>query len=72
MSGGRLVGSLGARGDPAPLQAAAAAGRALCGNDQIARGAVDALRDLGRSVPAEVAVVGFDNWEVMAKGARRR
>src|ERR1700733_4353156 len=42
----------------------------FCGNDQIARGAIDALRDLGRSVPAEVAVVGFDNWEVMAKGAR--
>ena len=42
----------------------------FCGNDQIARGAIDALRDLGRFVPAEVAVVGFDNWEVMAKGAR--
>jgi LacI family transcriptional regulator len=42
----------------------------FCGNDQIARGAIDGLRDLGRSVPADVAVVGFDNWEVMAKGAR--
>jgi LacI family transcriptional regulator len=42
----------------------------FCGNDQIARGAIDGLRDLGHSVPAEVAVVGFDNWEVMAKGAR--
>jgi LacI family transcriptional regulator len=42
----------------------------FCGNDQIARGAIDGLRDLGRSAPADVAVVGFDNWEVMAKGAR--
>jgi len=42
----------------------------FCGNDQIARGALDALRDMGRAVPADVAVVGFDNWEVMVKGAR--
>ena len=25
---------------------------------------------MGRPVPADVAVVGFDNWEVMAKAAR--
>ncbi|MFZ1962827.1 MAG: LacI family DNA-binding transcriptional regulator [Roseiarcus sp.] len=42
----------------------------FCGNDQIARGAIDALREMGRSVPADVAVVGFDNWEVMTKAAR--
>jgi LacI family transcriptional regulator len=42
----------------------------FCGNDQIARGAIDALREIGRSVPADVAIVGFDNWEVMAKAAR--
>jgi LacI family transcriptional regulator len=42
----------------------------FCGNDQIARGAIDGLRELGRSAPGDVAVVGFDNWEVMAKGAR--
>ena len=42
----------------------------FCGNDQIARGAIEGLRDLGRSAPADVAVVGFDNWEVMAEGAR--
>ena len=42
----------------------------FCGNDQIARGAIDALRELGRSVPADVAVVGFDNWDVMTKAAR--
>ena len=42
----------------------------FCGNDQIARGAIDALRERGRSVPRDVAVVGFDNWEVMAEAAR--
>ena len=42
----------------------------FCGNDQIARGAIDALREMGRSVPGDVAVVGFDNWDVMTKAAR--
>ncbi len=42
----------------------------FCGNDQIARGAVDALREMGRAVPADVSVVGFDNWDVMAAAAR--
>jgi LacI family transcriptional regulator len=42
----------------------------FCGNDQIARGAVDALREMGLAVPGEVAVVGFDNWDVMAEAAR--
>jgi len=42
----------------------------FCGNDQIARGATDALRERGIAVPAEVAVLGFDNWDVMALAAR--
>jgi LacI family transcriptional regulator len=42
----------------------------FCGNDQIARGAVDALREMGLAVPTDVAVVGFDNWGVMAEAAR--
>jgi LacI family transcriptional regulator len=42
----------------------------FCGNDQIARGTVEALRERGLSVPGDVAVVGFDNWEVMALAAR--
>jgi LacI family transcriptional regulator len=42
----------------------------FCGNDQIARGAIDALREMGLAVPADVAIVGFDNWEVMAQAAR--
>ncbi|WP_439599554.1 LacI family DNA-binding transcriptional regulator [Devosia sp.] len=42
----------------------------FCGNDLIARGVVDALRERGIAVPGEVAVVGFDNWEVMTEAAR--
>ena len=42
----------------------------FCGNDLIARGAVDALRERGIAVPGEVAVAGFDNWEVMTAAAR--
>ncbi|RBP16224.1 LacI family transcriptional regulator [Roseiarcus fermentans] len=49
---------------------AAAPDALFCGNDQIARGALDALNEIGLSVPGDVAVVGFDNWEVMTSGAR--
>jgi LacI family transcriptional regulator len=42
----------------------------FCGNDQIARGAAEALRERGIDVPGEVAIVGFDNWEVLAEAAR--
>jgi LacI family transcriptional regulator len=42
----------------------------FCGNDQIARGAIDALREMGATVPGDVAVVGFDNWEVMTAACR--
>lgn len=42
----------------------------FCGSDQIARGVLEVLRETGRSVPDEVGVVGFDNWEVMATGGR--
>jgi LacI family transcriptional regulator len=41
-----------------------------CGSDQIARGVCDRLRELGRSVPGEVAVTGYDNWPVMALASR--
>ncbi|WP_246633464.1 LacI family DNA-binding transcriptional regulator [Pseudonocardia nigra] len=41
-----------------------------CGSDQIARGVCDRLRELGRSVPQDVAVTGFDNWDVMALASR--
>jgi LacI family transcriptional regulator len=42
----------------------------FCGNDQIARGTADALRERGLDVPADVAIVGFDNWEVMTLASR--
>lgn len=42
----------------------------MCGNDQIARGVLDALRDAGRTVPDDVAVLGHDNWEVFAAHSR--
>lgn len=42
----------------------------FCGNDQIGRGAIDALRERGIRVPEQVAVIGFDNWGVMAEAAR--
>ena len=42
----------------------------LCGSDLIARGVLDALREHGLEVPSDVAVMGHDNWEVLAAGAR--
>ncbi len=42
----------------------------FCGNDQIARGAADALRERGIVVPDSVSIVGFDNWEIMAESTR--
>ena len=42
----------------------------FCGNDQIARGAIEALREMGLAVPGDVAVVGFDNWDVMTAATR--
>lgn len=42
----------------------------LCGNDQIARGVLDTLREAGWDVPGRVSVMGYDNWEVFTTGAR--
>lgn len=42
----------------------------FCGNDQIARGLIDGLTGLGIRVPEDVAVVGFDNWEIFAGATR--
>jgi LacI family transcriptional regulator, galactose operon repressor len=42
----------------------------FCGNDQIARGAADELRERGIEVPDRVSIVGFDNWEIVAEATR--
>jgi LacI family transcriptional regulator, galactose operon repressor len=42
----------------------------FCGSDQIARGVAEALRDANRDIPRDVALVGFDNWDVMVEGCR--
>jgi LacI family transcriptional regulator len=42
----------------------------FCGNDQIARGVADALREKGVDVPGDVAIVGYDNWDTMALACR--
>lgn len=40
----------------------------FCFNDRMAMGAYEALRRLGLSIPEDVAVIGFDNQEVIATG----
>jgi LacI family transcriptional regulator len=42
----------------------------FCGSDIIARGVLDGLRERGRTVPDDVAVIGFDNWEIVAEQTR--
>jgi LacI family transcriptional regulator len=41
-----------------------------CGSDLIARGVIDGLAERGACVPADVAIVSTDNWELMARAAR--
>jgi LacI family transcriptional regulator len=42
----------------------------IAASDQIARGVLEMLRELGRAVPSDVSVVSFDNWEVLATESR--
>ncbi|MFB2600269.1 LacI family DNA-binding transcriptional regulator [Herbiconiux sp. P17] len=42
----------------------------ICGNDQIARGALDVLRERRVEVPDDIAVMGFDNWETLTLESR--
>lgn len=42
----------------------------FCGSDQIARGVSDALRESGRRIPDDIALVGYDNWDVFAQASR--
>lgn len=42
----------------------------FAGSDQIARGVIDTLHEEGLEVPGDVAVIGFDNWEIFTTGSR--
>jgi LacI family transcriptional regulator len=42
----------------------------FCGSDQIASGVTELLPQLGRTIPDDVAVVGYDNWEIFAGECR--
>lgn len=42
----------------------------IAGSDHIGRGVMDAVRESGRRIPDDVAVVGFDNWDILVEGAR--
>jgi LacI family transcriptional regulator len=42
----------------------------LCGSDQIARGVLDSLREVGKDVPGDISVMGHDNWEQIASQSR--
>ncbi|MDY0914560.1 substrate-binding domain-containing protein [Rathayibacter festucae] len=38
----------------------------VAGNDQIARGAIDRIQSEGLQVPDDVAVIGYDDWQVLS------
>lgn len=42
----------------------------ICGNDQIARGCIDALEEHELSIPLDVAVIGHDNYNVLVSSSR--
>jgi LacI family transcriptional regulator len=42
----------------------------VCGSDQIAAGFIEAARERGHRVPEGIAVVGYDNWEVLSAETR--
>ncbi|GAA0454598.1 LacI family transcriptional regulator [Actinoplanes campanulatus] len=42
----------------------------FAGSDEIARGVLDVLHQEKLDVPSQVAVIGFDNWNILAANAR--
>lgn len=74
VGGDRLFGSWSEAWGRAGVSTLLASGRKfdgiIAGSDQIARGVLDELRERGLSVPGDVAVIGVDNWDVLAESAR--
>jgi DNA-binding LacI/PurR family transcriptional regulator len=60
----------GRRAAEAVLHAAPDTDAVFCGNDQIARGFADALRERAIRVPDDIAIVGYDNWDTMTLASR--
>ena len=60
----------GRRAAEVVLRAAPDTDAFFCGNDQIARGVADTLRESGVRVPDDIAIIGYDNWDSMALAAR--
>jgi LacI family transcriptional regulator len=60
---GRQAAEIVLRADPA-------VDAVVCGSDQIAAGFVEAARERGRRVPDDLAIVGYDNWEVLSAETR--
>jgi len=67
---GEFSEAWGRRAVDAVLRLAPDTDAVFCGNDEIARGVTDGLRERGVRVPDQVAVVGYDNWDTMALAAR--
>jgi LacI family transcriptional regulator len=42
----------------------------FCGSDTIARGVRDGLSEAGRRIPEDVAIIGVDNWALVADACR--
>src|SRR4029079_7129561 len=42
----------------------------FCGSDQLALGVADTLHQMGVRIPDDVALVGYDNWEVFSAQSR--
>ncbi|MGP3966823.1 substrate-binding domain-containing protein [Streptomyces sp. 6N223] len=42
----------------------------FCGSDQVANGVIETILESGRRIPDDVAVVGYDNWEVFSADSR--
>jgi LacI family transcriptional regulator len=75
LSGGRVhfgdwSEAWGRRAAHAVLRTAPDTDAVFCGNDQIARGVADTLREEGLRVPGDIAIVGYDNWDTMALACR--